>query len=106
MTREREGVWSRLHAVPRGVVLACGAAAYLIARMLSSPRWVTLVLALVVGGYCLAMLHIDALAKLTEAERRLRNRNVAVALALLALFAMFYAATIVRLGPNVLNRPM
>lgn len=38
--------------------------------------------------------------------RQRRTRSIAIALALLALTAMFYAATIVRLGGNVLNRAL
>jgi hypothetical protein len=41
-----------------------------------------------------------------EALRRQRARNVAIALSLGGLVLMFYVATIVRLGGNVLNRPM
>jgi fatty acid desaturase len=41
-----------------------------------------------------------------ERQRRQRMRSVAIALALAALVALFYAATIVRLGGNVLNRPL
>ena len=41
-----------------------------------------------------------------ERRRRQRNRSIAIALALAALVALFYAATLVRLGSNVLNRPM
>lgn len=39
-----------------------------------------------------------------DAKRRQKARSLAIALALLALVAIFYAATIVRLGPNVLNK--
>ena len=39
-----------------------------------------------------------------EAKRRQKSRSVAIALGLLALVAIFYATTIVRLGPNVLNK--
>ena len=38
--------------------------------------------------------------------KRQRIRSIAIALALAALVALFYAATIVRLGGNVFNRPM
>lgn len=38
--------------------------------------------------------------------RQRRLRSIAIALALLALTLLFYAATIVRLGGNVLNRPL
>jgi hypothetical protein len=44
-----------------------------------------------------------------EERRRLkrqRMRSLAIALALVALVALFYIATIVRLGGNVFNRPM
>jgi hypothetical protein len=33
-------------------------------------------------------------------------RSIAIAVALAALVAVFYIATIVRLGGNVLNRPL
>jgi hypothetical protein len=41
-----------------------------------------------------------------ERQRRQRMRSIAIALALAALVALFYAATIVRLGGNVFNRPI
>lgn len=41
-----------------------------------------------------------------ERLRRQRMRSLAIAFALIALVALFYAATIVRLGGNVFNRPM
>ena len=39
-------------------------------------------------------------------RRRQRMRSIAIALALAALVALFYIATIVRMGGNVFNRPM
>lgn len=39
-------------------------------------------------------------------ERRQRMRSIAIALALGTLTLLFYAATIVRMGGNVLNRPL
>ena len=39
-----------------------------------------------------------------EWERRRRMRSIAIALALAALVVVFYVATLVRLGGNVLNR--
>ena len=39
-----------------------------------------------------------------SAAKRQRMRSLAIALALGALVALFYAATIVRLGGNVLNQ--
>lgn len=41
-----------------------------------------------------------------EAQRRQRMRSWAIAGALLFLVVAFYAATIVRLGGNVFNRPL
>ena len=41
-----------------------------------------------------------------ERQGRQRMRSLAIALALAALVALFYAATIVRLGGNVFNRPV
>ena len=41
-----------------------------------------------------------------ERERRRKTRSIAIALALVALVIVFYVATMVRLGGNVLNRPL
>lgn len=41
-----------------------------------------------------------------EQARRRRMRSIAIALALGALVVIFYVATLVRLGGNVLNRPL
>ena len=41
-----------------------------------------------------------------EWQRRRRMRSIAIALALAALVVLFYVATLVRLGGNVLNRPL
>ncbi len=43
-----------------------------------------------------------------EQDRRAkqRARSIAIALALAFLVVLFYAATLVRLGPDVLNRPL
>ena len=41
-----------------------------------------------------------------EALRRQRGRSIAIALALGGLVALFYIATIVRLGSNVANRAL
>lgn len=41
-----------------------------------------------------------------EARRRQRMRSIAIGLALAALVVLFYIATIVRLGGNVMNRPL
>ncbi len=39
-------------------------------------------------------------------QRRRRMRSIAIAVALGVVVVMFYVATIVRLGGNVLNRPL
>jgi len=41
-----------------------------------------------------------------EQLRRRRARSIAIALSLAALVVLFYVITIVKLGPNVLTRPM
>jgi hypothetical protein len=41
-----------------------------------------------------------------QRRKRQRMRSLAIALALGAMVALFYIATIVRLGGNVFNRPM
>jgi hypothetical protein len=41
-----------------------------------------------------------------EWEKRRRMRSIGIALALAGLAILFYVATIVRLGGNVLNRPL
>jgi hypothetical protein len=41
-----------------------------------------------------------------EWERRRKMRSIGIALALGALVVIFYVATMVRLGGNVMNRPL
>lgn len=41
-----------------------------------------------------------------ENERRQRMRSIAIAVALATLVALFYAATLIRLGGNVANRAL
>ena len=41
-----------------------------------------------------------------EAKRRQRMRSIAIRLALAALVLLFYVATLVRFGGNVMNRPL
>lgn len=44
---------------------------------------------------------------LTPAEqKRRRQRNIAIALAVGFLAVLFYAVTIVKLGPGILSRPL
>ncbi|MBL8573616.1 MAG: hypothetical protein JNM13_08050 [Hyphomicrobiaceae bacterium] len=45
--------------------------------------------------------------RLTDEQKKRRSqRNWAIGLALGALVALFYAVTIVKLGPGILNRPL
>jgi hypothetical protein len=45
--------------------------------------------------------------RLSEADaKRRRSRSIAIGLALGFLVLLFYAVTIAKLGPQVLNRPM
>jgi len=45
--------------------------------------------------------------RLTKVQlRRRRNRSIAIALMLVALVVLFYIVTIVRLGPEVMDRPL
>jgi len=48
----------------------------------------------------------DGIVLTEEQKRRRRARSIAIALVLGALVLLFYAITIVRLGPNVLTRPL
>lgn len=41
-----------------------------------------------------------------EQKRRRRARSIALALVLAGFALLFYVVTIVKLGPNVLNRPI
>ena len=41
-----------------------------------------------------------------EDLRRRRARSIAIAVALGVLVVLFYAVTLVKLGPQILNRPM
>ena len=40
-----------------------------------------------------------------EEQKRRRKRSIAIALVLGAMVALFYAVTIAKLGPQVLQRP-
>lgn len=45
--------------------------------------------------------------KLTEAQKKARrSRSVALAVALVAFVVIMYIVTIVKMGPDILNRPM
>jgi hypothetical protein len=48
----------------------------------------------------------DGVVLTDEQRRRRRARSIALGLVLAALAILFYVVTVVKLGPNVLNRPI
>jgi hypothetical protein len=48
----------------------------------------------------------DGIVLTPEQKRRQRVRNIAIAVTLVGLVVIFYAITIVKMGANVLNRPL
>ena len=48
----------------------------------------------------------DGIVLSTEQRRRRRTRSIVLALVLAGFAILFYAVTIVKLGPQVLNRPI
>lgn len=48
----------------------------------------------------------DGVVLTEEQAKRRRARNIAIASVLGFLVVLFYVVTIVKLGPNVLNRPL
>jgi hypothetical protein len=47
----------------------------------------------------------DGIVLTDEQKRRRRNRSIALGLVLAALALLFYAVTIVKLGPSIMSRP-
>ena len=81
-------------------------AGYLL-RLVGAPGWLAaaVTLACIAGCGALAYIRPDpSTLALDEYQRRQRGRSIAIALALVGLVALFYIATIVRLGSNVANR--
>ena len=48
----------------------------------------------------------DGIVLTEEQRRRRRNRSIALGLVLAALAILFYAVTLVKLGPAIMNRPL
>lgn len=48
----------------------------------------------------------DGIVLTDEQRRRRRNRSIALGLVLAALAILFYAVTIVKLGPAIMSRPL
>lgn len=90
----------------RWMTLVGGVGLEWLVRYLGSPIWVRLVI--IVATIAVIMMLTAAMntASLSEAQRRQRTKSLAIAGALFGMVALFYAATIVRLGPNALNRDM
>ena len=93
-------------AIPRGVILGIGCVIWLGAYFSGLPKWLSGLVAIAVGLFFMVDHNIRTMAGLSEAKRRERTRNLAIALALGGMALLFYFATMVRLGPNVFNRAM
>ncbi|MBH0236973.1 hypothetical protein [Methylobrevis albus] len=48
----------------------------------------------------------DSIELTPEQKRRRRGRNIAIAVTLFGLVVLFYLVTVVKLGINVMNRPL
>jgi VIT1/CCC1 family predicted Fe2+/Mn2+ transporter len=105
MSKKPKPARAGLGIIPRSVVLSVGVAVWLAAYFSTLPKWMATAAAVVVGLVWMADYQLRALSTLAEHKRRERVRNVAIAAGLALLVAIFYAATMVRLGPNVFNRP-
>lgn len=90
----------------RLVVLFLAGAVGLATRYAAIPRWLIALIAVSVPAVWIVTSFQMEKPGETEFDRRRRMRNIAIALALAGLVLLFYLATMVRLGGNVLNRPM
>lgn len=95
------GAWRSRAWIP-AVVIAL--ALVFAGSRLGVPPAVTVALAAAVFGIGIVISLRASFEHLDEAARRQRGRSVAIAAVLFALVALFYAATIVRLGPNALRK--
>jgi fatty acid desaturase len=87
-------------------VLAVAGAIGVSSRWVHWPRWLLIALPVIAAGVWIWSTFERVKAGETEAQRRMRMRNIAIALALAGLVALFYLGTMIRLGPNVFNRPI
>ena len=86
--------------------LAAAATTMVAGYLMGASLWP---LMLVAGAMILAGSAVStraSLARLDEATRRRHTRSIAIGLVLAALVIIFYSATIVRLGGNVVNRSL
>jgi hypothetical protein len=95
----------RVRRLRIGMLVLAGTSA-LSSRWLAYPRWILLMLPLAVMAVWLVTAFQIVKPGETEVLRRQRMRNLAIACALGGLVALFYVGTMVRLGPNVFNRPI
>ena len=75
-------------------------------RWLPYPRWAVPALPVAVIAVWLYTAFQVVKEGETETQRRQRMRNLAIACALGGMVVLFYVGTMVRLGPNVFNRPI
>ncbi len=88
----------------RWITLLVGVSLEMAARLLGWPTWMRLlVIAVTIAAIVVLSMTMNTVT-LSEVERRQKARSIAIAGVLFALVGIFYAATIVRLGPNALNR--
>ncbi len=90
----------------RLAVLFLAGAVGLATRYAAVPRWLVALVAVSVPAVWIITSFEMHKPGETEADRRRRMRNIAIALALAVLVLLFYLATMVRLGGNVMNRPI
>ncbi len=57
-------------------------------------------------GVAVSMTDDDGIRPTEEQRRRQRARSIAIAIVLAVLVVLFYAVTIVKLGPGVVDRPL
>lgn len=98
-------------AASRSIMFGAGAIAAILAaglvNGLGATRLTTLGIGLLTFGIALwigSLWASEVRAGTDERSRRQRSRSVAIALGLGGLVALFYVATIVRLGPNALRK--
>ena len=86
--------------------LGVAGAVGLLSRWLDWPRWIGMTVMVAAVVIWAAASFETVKPGESETHRRQRMRNVAIALTLAAMVALFYFATMARLGSNALSRPM
>ncbi|MBS0242915.1 MAG: hypothetical protein JSS20_12120 [Proteobacteria bacterium] len=97
-----DGIWRKL---PFWVALGTGFGVSLLAMLGGIGRFWSVGIALVVASFLFIMLSVERPTQVaSEGAKRQRMRSLAIGLGLGFLVIVFYAATIIRLGPNALRR--